>query len=92
MLHIYTYDISHLRVKSQLIIIIIIIIITFIQDIYNYIPETNHISGIYNFASVLWIYFMIHVRLYLQMCYIIRYIPKHVRSAQCGCFFPNSLI
>jgi hypothetical protein len=27
-----------------IIIIIIIIIITFMQGIYNYIPETNHVS------------------------------------------------
>ena len=28
------------------IIIIIIIIITFMQDIYNYISETTHVSGV----------------------------------------------
>ena len=29
-----------------IIIIIIIITITFMQDIYNYISETNHVSGV----------------------------------------------
>jgi hypothetical protein len=73
------------HLKSQL-IIIIIIIITFMQDIYNYIPETSHISGIYNFASVLWIQFMFQVILYLQVCYIIIHVPEHVCSTQCGSF------
>jgi hypothetical protein len=67
------------HLKSQ----IIIIIITFMQDIYNYIPVTNHISGVYNFVSVLWIQFMFHVMLYPQMCHSIRYVPKHVCNTQC---------
>jgi hypothetical protein len=36
-----------------MIIIIIILVITFIQGIYNYIPETNHVSRVYSVAAAL---------------------------------------
>jgi len=36
-----------------IIIIIIILVITFMQDIYNYIPETNHVSSVHSVAAVL---------------------------------------
>jgi len=43
---------------SNIIIIIIIIIfisvITIIQAIYNYIPETNHVSTVYSATAVLY--------------------------------------
>ena len=32
--------------------IIVIIFITFMKDIYNYIPETNHLSEVYSFAAI----------------------------------------
>jgi hypothetical protein len=32
---------------------IIILVITFMQGIYNYIPETNHVSRVYSVAAVL---------------------------------------
>jgi hypothetical protein len=41
--------------KPSIIIIIIIIIITFIQGIYYYVPETNHVSGVYSVAAVLYL-------------------------------------
>jgi hypothetical protein len=36
------------------IIIIIILVITFMHGIYNYIPETNRVSRVYNIAAVLY--------------------------------------
>jgi len=58
-------------VASAIVIIIIMIIIiriiriitttTFMQGIYNYIPETSHISRVYNVAAVLYSQFMLHV-------------------------------
>jgi hypothetical protein len=38
---------------AVLIIIIIIIIIPFMQGIHTYIPETNHVSGVYSVAATL---------------------------------------
>jgi hypothetical protein len=34
------------------------------QCIYNYIPETNHVSRVYNVATVLYVHFMLHVMLF----------------------------
>jgi len=42
-------------------IIIIILIITCMQGIYNYIPETNHVSMVYSVAAVLCLQFMLHI-------------------------------
>jgi hypothetical protein len=44
-----------------IIIIIIIIIITFNLNIYNYVPETNHVLRVYNVAAVLYLQFMVQV-------------------------------
>jgi len=34
------------------------------QGIYNYIPETNHVSGVYNAPAVLYLQFVQHVTLF----------------------------
>ena len=34
------------------------------QGIYNYIPETNSISGIYSVAAVLYLQFVLHVTVF----------------------------
>jgi hypothetical protein len=36
---------------------------TFMQNIYNYIPETNHVSRVYSGAAVLYLQFVLHVML-----------------------------
>jgi hypothetical protein len=33
------------------------------QGIYNYVPETNHVSGLYSIAAVLCLQFVPHVML-----------------------------
>ena len=43
--------------------IIIILINTFIKDIHNYIPETNHVSTVYSVAAVLYLQSVLHVML-----------------------------
>ena len=47
-----------------IIIIITIIFITFMQGIYNYMPETNHISRVYSVAAILYLQFVLHVILF----------------------------
>jgi len=37
------------------------------QGIYNYVLETDHVSGVYNFAAILWLQFMVHVMLLLML-------------------------
>jgi hypothetical protein len=41
-----------------------IILITFMQDIYLYIPETNYVSRLYNVAAVLYSQSVLHVMLF----------------------------
>jgi hypothetical protein len=48
----------------SIVIIIIIIIITFMHGIYNYIPETKHVSAVYSVAAVLYLQFVLHVMLF----------------------------
>ena len=47
--------------------------ITFMQGIYNYTPETNHVSGVYIVAAVLYLQFVLHVTLFfpLNMFYLL---------------------
>ena len=49
---------------STIIIIIIIRVITFMQGIYNYISETNHVSREYSVAAVLYLQSVLHVMLF----------------------------
>ena len=49
---------------SVIIIIIIILVITLMHGIYNYIPETNHVSGAYSVAAVLYLQSVQHVMLF----------------------------
>jgi len=39
----------------------IIIFISFVQGIYDYMPETNHVSRVYSVAAVLYLQFVLHV-------------------------------
>jgi len=51
----------------NIIIVIIIIIYRFNRGIYNHVPETNCVSGLYNTAAVLLLRFMLHVMLFLNV-------------------------
>ena len=60
-----TFTYRPVDVSSQLIVSpIFILVITFMQGIYSYIPETNHVSVVYSFASVLYLQFVLHVILF----------------------------
>jgi hypothetical protein len=37
------------------------------QGIYNFVPETNYVSGVYNVAAILRLQVMIHVMLLLML-------------------------
>jgi len=47
-----------------IIIIIIILVIIFTQGIYNYTPETKHVSRAHSVAAVLYLQFVLHVMLF----------------------------
>ena len=58
------------------------------QRIYSYIPETNHISRLYNVAAVLCVQFVLHVMLFRvlnTLCTFTLALPAVcVCSDQCG--------
>jgi hypothetical protein len=64
------------------------------HGIYNYTPETNHVSGVYSVAAVLYLLFVLHVMLFCQgnMFCTFPLALSVVCSAQCsssvqyGCF------
>ena len=47
----------------NIIVIIIITIISFMQDIYTYIPETNYVPRKYSVAAILLLLFMLLIPL-----------------------------
>ena len=47
-----------------IIIIIIVIVITFMQGIYNYIPERSNVSTVHSVAAVLYLQSVLHVLLF----------------------------
>jgi hypothetical protein len=48
-----------------IITLIIIVVVTFMQDIYNYIPETIHVYWAHCAADVAYLQFVLHVMLFL---------------------------
>ena len=71
------------------IIIINITIISFMQGIYSYIPETNHVPGEYSVSAILSLLFMVSISLVPTLAlfyFYVRTFPKYVRSAHYGCF------
>ena len=45
-------------------LLLLLLFITCMKGIYIYIPETNHVSGVYSVAAVLYLQFMVHVILF----------------------------
>ena len=43
--------------------IVVVVVIPFMLGIYNYIPETNHVSRVYSVAAVLYLQFVLLVML-----------------------------
>jgi hypothetical protein len=56
--------------EKWIIIIIVILVITFMQVIYNYVPETYRVSRVYSAAAVLYLQSVLHVMLFLPMKYV----------------------
>ena len=71
-----------------IIIIIIIIVISFMQDIYTYIHETNHIPREYSVAAILLLLFMVLVSLVpvLNLLYF------YISTFRSMCAVPNMAV
>ena len=44
--------------------ILLLFFVTSIQDVYNYIPEINHVSRVYSDAVMFWIQFILRVMIF----------------------------
>jgi hypothetical protein len=65
-------------VVISIIVIIIILVITFMQGIYNYIPQTSHVSRLCSFAAVLYlqsVLYTVAAVLYLQSVLYVTLFP-----------------
>jgi Na+/H+-dicarboxylate symporter len=62
-----SWYVAHVFSEFIIIIIIPVIIITFMLSIYNYIPETNHVSRVYSVAAVLYLQFVLNVILFRML-------------------------
>ena len=80
----FTYSLS-----VSVIIIIIIIIISFMQGIYTYIPETNHVPREYSVSAILSLLFMVPISLVPALVIITRWF-KYDRGL-CGLFTHKSV-
>jgi hypothetical protein len=66
------------------------LVFTFTHDIYNYVPETSHVSKVHSAAAVQWLHYALHVVLFPTLsvthCTAHQHFPQCVCSAQYGCF------
>ena len=47
--------------------LVLLYVITIIENIYNYIPETNHVSGVYSVAAALYLQLLLNVMLFRML-------------------------
>ena len=68
---------------------LLLLLLIYIHGIYNYIPETNQVSSVYNVAAVLYLQFILHVML-LPMLNVLYFYISTSRSVQypIWLFFP----
>jgi hypothetical protein len=71
-----------------IIIIIIITIISFMQGIYAYIPETNHVPKEYNVSAILSLLFMVPISLVPALALMYFYIS----AFRIICAVPNMAV
>jgi len=63
-------------------------VITFIQGIYNYIPDTNHVSRVYSVAAIVCLQYVVHVTVFpIETLCTLRLILSEVREQRSVCLF-----
>ena len=62
--------------------LLLLLLFIYVHGIYNYIPETNQVSSVYNVAAVLYLQFILHVML-LPMLNVLYFYISTSRSVQC---------
>ena len=70
---------------TRLLLLLLLFVITFMQGIYNYVPETNHVSRVYCVAAVASLQCVLYVMLFrmLNMFCTFTLIPGEV-CVQCS--------
>jgi hypothetical protein len=58
------------------------------HGIYNYVPETNHVSRVYSVAAILYLQFVLHVILFPK----INILNFHINTSRSMCAAPNIAI
>jgi hypothetical protein len=58
------------------------------QVVYSYLPETTHISSVYNAAAVLWLQLKVHVLL----CPLLNVLHFHVNTFRSNCAMSNMAV
>jgi hypothetical protein len=64
--------------------IIIVLVITFLQGIYNYIPESNPVSRVYSVAAVLFLQFLLHYNVISLVKCVLYFYINIFRSSKCA--------
>ena len=59
-------SVNTMQISEYISVIIIIIVITLTRSIYNYISETNKVFNVYSVADILWLQFMVKVKVTLN--------------------------
>jgi len=73
----------------------IILVTTFMQGIYTYMAETNHVSRAYSVADVQYLQFLLQVILFLlwnMFCTLCQHFPQYVCHAQYGSSSKQSIV
>ena len=52
-----------------LLLLLLLLDIAFMQGIYSYMPDTDNVSSIHNFAAILWLYYYYHYYCYYYYYY-----------------------
>ena len=78
----------HQLVLLLLLLLLLLIVITFMQGIYSYIPETNHVSRVFSVTAILYLQFMLNVMLYpmLNVLYI------YISTSRSMCAVPSMAV
>ena len=70
-----------------LLLLLLLLFITYMHGIYNYIPETNHVSSAYSVAAAFTVCATCNVTSHVECPVLLHQrFPQYVWSAQYGCF------
>ena len=64
-------------------------LLSLLQCIYNYIPETNHVSRVYNVAAVRYLQFVLNVMLFRPVKYVLYF---YISTFRCMCAVTNMAV